>query len=285
VLSLRDRYDAEQARIKAEAERIENERKAGIKAKITALLNLVATSYRDSAAQLKATLDDLANYELTEADFAEFVGEAAEAKAQALAGLQDLHAKATAAEEEAARLEAERAELQRIQAEAAKQRHEEEARQAAEAARLKAEREAFEAERRAFQEQQAAAAVAARTNQPDMQEKIASAAEQVLADHAAAIDIILSDTTLMLGAADADADLNEWEPLADLLAADEIASDGIHTYPAVASAPSFSDDGWQGRIECLCLVLSDLRAMGMSNETILVTVGEALEAIDAKEAA
>lgn len=128
-------------REKEERERIERERVAAIQAKITKIRQLPGESIQDTADQLRATINDLDAFEITEADFAEFAGEAAHAKAGALDTLNGMLARAEANEKEAARLAAERAAQEAEARRMAEQRAELE-RQQQEIARQRAELEA-----------------------------------------------------------------------------------------------------------------------------------------------
>ncbi len=186
VFALRDAFDAEQARIKAEAERKEAERKAAIRAKICTITALPTASFRDGSEQLKATLADLEGLDTSSAEFAEFAEEAASEKAMAITSLNGMLEAVVAAEAEAARIAAEKAELERQRAEqaerdrvAAEQRARDEAAAKAEADRLRKEREDFEAEKRAFAKQQEAAKNAAASK---MLEAVAAAATPEFVD-------------------------------------------------------------------------------------------------------
>lgn len=117
---------AKQAREKAERERV-----AAIQAQINGIKQLLPDSIYDTAEQLGATLADLTAFEVTEAQFAEFVEDARLAKDSALQSLQAQLEKVAAQEEEAARvrleaerLRTERAEFDRQQAIAASARAE-----------------------------------------------------------------------------------------------------------------------------------------------------------------
>lgn len=132
IMGLRDGYDAAEAAKKAELERIERERVQGIQAKIELIRALPHASINDSAAELAATIDDLAQLVPGIADFAEFCPDAAAARDTAVAALKVLHNSAVTREAEAARLGAERAELEKLRAE-----------QEEKAAKLEADRIAF----------------------------------------------------------------------------------------------------------------------------------------------
>lgn len=157
IFTLRDAYDAEQARIKAEAERKEAERKARIQGMIAAVRNIPVALAGRPAAELADEIAELESFKAGE-EFAEFNADADAAALTALATLRDMHTRQVAAEAEAARVAAERAELERLRAEAAERERvaADERRQQEQA--LAAEREALAAERRALEEQKAAAA-------------------------------------------------------------------------------------------------------------------------------
>jgi len=195
VFALRDRYDAEQARIKAEAERAEAERKARIQGQIVAIRNIPVALAGGSADDMAAEIAELESFKAGE-EFAEFHADADAAALTALATLRDMHKRQVAAEAEADRIAAERAALEAEKAErervAAETKRQLEAQQAAiveerrkAEAEMQAQREAFEAERRAFQEQQAAAA-RAEGERLDAERK---AAEKLAADQAEANEI------------------------------------------------------------------------------------------------
>lgn len=197
VFGLRDAFDAKVAAEKAEAERIERERVAGIRAKIDAIRNLPMGMHGEPSAEVETELNALYDFVPGE-EFAEFAGEAIQARETAVAALRGMLEHVKAQEAEAARLAVERAELERLRAEAAERERQAAELRAAEEARARAEQEAqrqeferraeierqaiaeqariakeaqeaaqaiidaeraaFEAERRAFQEQQAAVA-------------------------------------------------------------------------------------------------------------------------------
>jgi hypothetical protein len=171
LFKVRDAWDAEQERIKAEKVAAEQKRVDALRARIDAIANLPLQCATMKPAEIKSAIFGL---EVTKIDesFEEYRPHAENAYTTSLAKLNELLAAAVAREEEAARLAAERAELDRIRAEQAaqaaeleRQRQEQEAavaRTAAEAAlkaqaaideaNAKARREA--AEREAFQKQQ-----------------------------------------------------------------------------------------------------------------------------------
>lgn len=257
VFALRDGYDAKVRAEKEEAERRERERVAAIRAKIDGIKNLPAASFRDNAADIQATLDDLDAYAITEADFAEFAGEAADAKGAALVELRDLHAKAVAAEEEVARVAAERVELERQRAEVAERERQDAEARKAEEDRLRAEREAFEAERRAFQEQQAAAARAGQ--------------EQAAREEAAEL-----------------ASAQDEKPAEPELIGIDFAAGPDETVEVTAIVTETGSIEWKddaGRIAALDLVVSDLLALGFTADDVRALVERSLTAAATKLAA
>jgi hypothetical protein len=117
LLALRDNFDAKMAAEKAEKERIEAERKAGIRAKIDQISRLAVQHAGATSAALHDVLTELAKREITEEEFAEFTIEAQAALDTTAHALLTLRVAAKQREEE----EAERkrqAEEQRKQAEA-----------------------------------------------------------------------------------------------------------------------------------------------------------------------
>jgi hypothetical protein len=149
VLGLRDTFDAEQARIKAEAEAKERARVAAIRAKIDAIKNLPMGMHGEPSAEIETELAALREFQAGD-DFAEFKDEAQAAAASAIEALEAMLARVKAQEEEAARLAAERAELERLRAEQAE-------RERIQAEREKAQRDAelaLEAERQRLAEEQ-----------------------------------------------------------------------------------------------------------------------------------
>lgn len=156
-----EQIKAEEKRIaaeKAEKERIEAERAAAIQSKLTNIRSIPAQFVGASSADIQAAIDLAAATETTLDEYAEFTGEAMQAKAQTISALADLLTKAQAHEAEQERMAAEREELNRLRAEQAeRERIAQEQQKAAEAA-ARAEREAYEAKIRADQlaEQEAA---------------------------------------------------------------------------------------------------------------------------------
>jgi len=145
LFKLRDDYDTAEAARKAEEERKEKERVDAIKARIEQIAALPQQSMGDSAADLAATYDDLAAFEVTFEDFAEFQDEAKATITLALTTLAEMQsaklrdeqaaaatraAEAALAEQKAA-LEAQQAAFAEQQAAFERQKAEFEARQAA----------------------------------------------------------------------------------------------------------------------------------------------------------
>lgn len=162
--------EARKAAEKAEKERIERERVAGIKGRMDAIRNLPVDSTGDSAEQLAATLADLKEFEVTQADFAEFTEDAAVARGYAIEQLERMHGHAVAREEEAARQAAAAAEFERQRQEQEARAAEERAAREEEARNLAAERaelERMRAELEAQKQAQAAPAQPAGSQQTD----------------------------------------------------------------------------------------------------------------------
>jgi hypothetical protein len=187
----RDAWDAEQARIKAEAEARERARVLAITERIAAIKSYVvmANNCRTSArvAELKAKLS-----EVDLLDFDEFTDEAENAFGDAFAHLVAVLADRLAQEEEAARikaeqeaeaarLKAEREELARQRAEAAAQ-----AKEQAEAARAEIDRQRaeMEAQRAAAQAEAKRVADEARAQAEAAEAKVRAAAEEMAAQRA-----------------------------------------------------------------------------------------------------
>jgi hypothetical protein len=140
---LRDAWDAEQDRIKLEAQRIERERLLKITERIAEIKGYatLATQCR-TAERVKALIDKVAAYELT--GFDEFDAEAAKAHADTMSAMGEQFRVLTEREAEAARIKAEREELALQQAEARRQAVELAAKQQEEADRLARERAELE---------------------------------------------------------------------------------------------------------------------------------------------
>lgn len=157
---------------KAAREQAEREAAAAVQARIDAIRSVAVLPAGMKAEGIALAMDQLKAIETTLAEYGERAGEAAQAKAQTLAKLDELHAAAVAHEAEQARLIAEREELARLRAE-------QEARDRAERERLAAEQKAeadrLAAERKAFQQEQEAAR--ARRDEEDRLAREARAAE------------------------------------------------------------------------------------------------------------
>lgn len=152
IFKLRDDYDAEQARIKAEAEAKEAARVAGIRAKIANICARAVDAHRLSSDSLRALCVELAGMTIGTDEYAEFTEEAQRTLDETGAQLVAMYEETKAREEaEAERLRLAEMERQRLAKEAEAQRIEA-ARLAEEQARLQAQREAqakAEAERAA----------------------------------------------------------------------------------------------------------------------------------------
>lgn len=139
---------------KAAREQAEREAAAAIQARIDAIRAFAVIPAGTKAAGIRVGIDNLAAVDVSLDAFGERAGEAAQAKAQTLASMEELHAAAVAHEAEQVRLAAEREELARLRAE-------QEARDKAErdriAAEQKAEADRLAAERKKFEQEQAAA--------------------------------------------------------------------------------------------------------------------------------
>lgn len=190
LIGLRDEWDDKVKAEKEAAEDLERQRVAGIRHEIDSIKGAPLTAATLGAAEAGFILEMWEGAEIDDR-FAEFYGEAMEAKASAVAKLREIvaakvEAEATAArikseqEAEAARLAserermaAERAELERQQAE---QRAAEENRQAEERARLDAERAELDRQRR---EIEAAQAEQRRIAEAEQAERNRVAAEEI----------------------------------------------------------------------------------------------------------
>lgn len=171
LISLRDAWDEEQARIKREAAEAEQRRKAWHESQITGIRGVVLNAAGAAPEKLRGLIAELELIEPSEEIHAEYAPVVARAKAETLSKLLEMLAEAedreaeqarikAAQEAEAARIAAEREELTRLHAEAEARRQEderkaaearaaEEARLAAERAELARQREAQEARARA----------------------------------------------------------------------------------------------------------------------------------------
>jgi colicin import membrane protein len=139
---------------KAAREQAEREAAAAVQARIDMIRGFAVIPAGVKAAGIKVAIDNLTAIEVTLEAYGERAGDAAHAKTQTLARMEELHAAAVAHEAEQDRIAAEREEL-------ARQRAEQEAREKAERARIAAEQKVeadrLAAERKAFEKEQAAA--------------------------------------------------------------------------------------------------------------------------------
>ena len=139
---------------KAAREQAEREAAAAIQARIDAIRAYAIIPAGMKAAGIRVAIDNLTSVDVSLEAFGDRTGEAAQAKSQTLASMEELHAAAVTHEAEQDRLAAEREELTRLRAE-------QEAREKAEreriAAEQKAEADRLAAERKAFEKEQAAA--------------------------------------------------------------------------------------------------------------------------------
>lgn len=224
LFGLRDAFDAKVAAEKAEADRIEKERKDAINAKISAIRTIPASMMSAAALDLGAEIEALEGFTPGE-DFAEFKMEAEGATLDAIDGLRKLYTAAIEREAEAQRqadlaeenrlaaleIERQRAELAAQQAEAARVAAEQEAERQRVAAETKrqldeqqakiaaeakaaaesqaAERAAFEEEKRKFAAQQQAIADAAAQRQREAEEDEDRARAKAEAERVAALPI------------------------------------------------------------------------------------------------
>jgi IgA-specific serine endopeptidase len=170
-----------QARVEAERQRV-----AALQDRIDQIKAVAARAVGKPAAEIEAKIKLIVAMEIG-ADFQELAPAAAQAQADTLATLRDLHARAVEQEAEAERIKAERAELERLRAEAAeRERIERErvaAEQAAEAARLAQERAKLEAEQAAARAEHRRLAEAAEAERRAADAK--AAAERAEADRIA----------------------------------------------------------------------------------------------------
>lgn len=168
IFALRDAYDAKVKAEKEEADRIEAARLARIAGKIDYIRGLPLASFRDSAADIQATIDDLTQFDLV-TGFDEKQEEAEAARTTALAELAKLLETAQAAEIEAERVRQQAAELEQERLALAAERKrldDEAAAERAELAQLRAEKA----------QREAAASVAA----PVQSDPVAEPAEDVV---------------------------------------------------------------------------------------------------------
>lgn len=178
LLAQRDAWDeAERLRKEAEAA-AERARLLAISEKIAALRNyLTLASQCRSAERVQSLFDKLAVEEITAEVYAEFEGEAVQAKAETLARIKPV-LEAKQAEEAAREAEQRRIEAERLAAAEAR-RAAEEAQRAAEeaAAKVAAERAELERQQREFAEQQAA------FRRQQLEEAAAAQAKAVVAEN------------------------------------------------------------------------------------------------------
>lgn len=149
----KEQIDAENERIKREKEEAEKARVSGIQSQIAAIANAPASLATATADRLRQAIEKAQAMEISISEYEEFTQQATDAKAAAIAALNDLLSARIAADEaEAARL----AEQARIDAE----RKAEAERLAAEQARLAAERAEFDRQRAEAKEAEARAEAA-----------------------------------------------------------------------------------------------------------------------------
>jgi hypothetical protein len=162
--ALRDAYDADQARIKAEKAEAERLRVLEISGRIARIKQAASDAARFdvSAAAASEILSTIRAIEI-DATFAEFYGEAAETRAAAIAEIAKVIESKRQAEVAAAKAEADRIELEKVrkaEAEAARIKAQQEAAARAEQAKveaavLKAEHEKIDAARKEIAEREA----------------------------------------------------------------------------------------------------------------------------------
>lgn len=177
--------EARKEREKQERERLERERVESIRKKVEGIRSLPVAMSGESAAEIAAEIEALEQFTPGD-EFAEFAGDAATAKANALDALRAMHerqsaqeAAAEAARLEAERLAAERAELERQRAKAEAAAKAESDRLAAERAALDAARAEFEQRQRAHDERERAEKAAQEAAQAKAAQDAAYAAESV----------------------------------------------------------------------------------------------------------
>ena len=160
----KEQYDAEVERIKREKEEAERLRIAGIQSLIAAIANAPVALASANTERLRQAIEKAEAMEISIAEYEEFTQQATDAKATAIAALNELlEARIAADEAEAARL----AEQARIDAE----RKAEAERLAAEQARLAAERAEFQRQQTEVRRQQEAADRARRESEAAEQAK------------------------------------------------------------------------------------------------------------------
>ena len=167
LISLRDAWDEEQARIKREAAEAEQRRKAWHESQVASIRGVVLNAAGAAPEKLRGLIAELELIEPSADLHAEYAPVVARAKAETLSKLLEMLAEAedreaeqarikAAQEAEAARIAAEREELARLRAEAEARRKEDERKsaeaRAAEEARMAAERAELNRQREAQQE-------------------------------------------------------------------------------------------------------------------------------------
>lgn len=167
------------AAAKAEAERIERERVEGLRAGVAKLRGYVERAAGQPSEAIQRAIDALAALAFLADDWAEFAAEAQTARDETVAKLRELHAKAVAAEAQAAEAERLRVLAEQQAKELAALRAREAEREAAErAAREEADRVARETAER---EARAAAELAAAKAATEKAEREAAAAQAAMA--------------------------------------------------------------------------------------------------------
>lgn len=175
---IQDGYDAEQERIKQAKAEAERQRIAGIQARIARIANSPVGATGKDAAQIQAQLNAVQAIAI-DASFAEFQGEATDAKTTAVVTLTEMHTERVAFEEAQVRAEAER--QQRAQEEA--EERERVAAERAELARLRAEQEAREeVERKRLEQERLQQEAAAKAERERIAAEEAAARERIEAE-------------------------------------------------------------------------------------------------------
>jgi len=183
---------------KAEKARIEAERVAAIRFAIDGIRAIASEAVGSRSDVIAETISRIESKEISLVLYAEFTGEAMQAKQQTIAALNDLHEKALAHEAEQERIKQERAELEALRAAqaerervAAQERAEAEAKVKAEqeayAAKILAEQAAQEAEQRRIAKEQADAQAEIDRQRRELEEQQRAIA-QAEADRIAAVE-------------------------------------------------------------------------------------------------
>ena len=189
--ALRDSYDAEQARIKAEKAEAERLRVLEISGRIARIKQAASDAARfdvsaDAASEIHARVSEME----IDATFAEFYGEATEAKVAAMAEITKVIASKREAEAAAKKAEADRIELEKIRkadAEAARIKAQQEAAERrAEQAKIDAERKALADREAKFAAERAAALAEIDAKRREQEDKERAANEARLAEEAKA---------------------------------------------------------------------------------------------------